>query len=125
MNVILLSGNLGNDPEVRYLPSGQPVANFSLATTERWKDKSTGEKEEDTDWHQITAWGRLAEICGEYLSKGSRVNIVGRVKYEKWEGRDGNTRWATKIIASRMEMVGPRIREDGGSKTPPDDDIPF
>ena len=119
LNKTMLIGNLGADVETRYTQSKTAVANFRLATTERWKD-AQGNQQEATEWHRIVAFGRLAEICGEYLAKGSRVYIEGRLQTRKWDDSDGNTRYTTEIIAREMKMLG------GGDKTdtvpaPPED----
>jgi single-strand DNA-binding protein len=107
VNKVILIGNLGRDPEVRYLPSGDAVANFSVATTEKWKDKN-GEMQEQTEWHRISFFGRQAEICGEYLRKGSSVYIEGRLQTRKWTDKDGNERTTTEIRGDRMQMLGGR-----------------
>jgi single-strand DNA-binding protein len=141
INKAILVGNLGRDPEVRYTNSGMAVANFTLATNEKWKDKNTGDMQERTEWHRIVAWGRLGEICGEYLSKGRQVYIEGRIQTRDWEDRDGNKRYTTEIVASEMKMLGsregdsgyrpsalPEIPEYDGPPLPEDqkdDDIPF
>jgi len=135
VNKVILLGNLGSDPEVRYTPSGKAVANFSLATSEKYTNKD-GEKEEKTEWHRIVAWTRLGEICGEYLSKGSQVYIEGRLQTRTWEDRDGKKRYTTEIVAQTMQMLGgskkggeaTSIEESHPSEEPvsiPDDDIPF
>jgi single-strand DNA-binding protein len=135
VNKVILVGHLGADPEVRYTPSGRAVANFSLATTERFTNKE-GEKEERTEWHRIVAWARLGEICGEYLTKGSQVYIEGRLQTRSWEDRDGNKRYTTEIVAQVMQMLGgskkggevASVEESHPSEEPvsiPDDDIPF
>ena len=135
VNKVILIGNLGADPEVRYSQSGTAVANFRIATTETWKKE--GEKEELTEWHRIVTFGRLAEICGEYLSKGSKVYIEGRIQTRKWEDRDGNPRYTTEIVAREMKMLSPRGANgsgQGGSRNeeppmpdvpPMEDDVPF
>ena len=110
VNKVILVGNLGRDPEVRYMPNGEAVANFSIATTENWKDKS-GVKQEKTEWHNIVMYRRLAEIAGEYLKKGRPVYIEGRLQTRKWE-KDGVTRYTTEIIGDQMQMLGSK---DGGS----------
>ncbi|MCS6996443.1 MAG: single-stranded DNA-binding protein [Casimicrobiaceae bacterium] len=107
VNRVMLIGNLGRDPEMRYLPSGEAVATFSLATTEQWKDKN-GNKQERTDWHRVEFIGRTAEICGEYLKKGMQVYIEGRIQYDKWTDKDGVERTMTKIRGERMQMLGSR-----------------
>jgi len=136
VNKVILVGNLGRDPEVRYTPNGVAIANFSIATSEEWKDKDTGEKQERTEWHRIVAWRRLGEICGEYLHKGSQVYIEGRLQTREWEDRDGNKRYTTEIVAQSMQMLG-RPGKEGRAESQeerypveepisiPDDDIPF
>ena len=114
INKVILVGNLGRDPEMRYTPNGMAVANFSIATTERWKDKASGEKQEKTEWHRIVAWGRLGEVCGEYLSKGRQVYIEGKLQTRQWE-KDGVTRYTTEIVANEMKMLGNRDDAGGGS----------
>lgn len=113
LNKVMLIGNLGKDPEVRYTTSGQAVATFNLATTDKYKNKQSGEWEEKTEWHRVTLWGKLAEIAGEYLAKGKTVYIEGRLQTRKWTDRDGNDRYTTEIVADRMQMLGGR--SDGGS----------
>ncbi len=106
VNKAILIGNLGADPEVRYTQNGTAVANFNLATTETWTKE--GNKEEKTEWHRIVAFGRLGEICGEYLSKGSKVYIEGRIQTRQWDDRDGNKRYTTEIVAREMKILTPR-----------------
>lgn len=108
INKVILIGNLGNDPEVRYMPSGGAVANLSVATSESWKDKSTGEKQEKTEWHRVVLFGRLGEIAGEYLKKGSKVYIEGRLQTRKWQGQDGQDRYTTEIVGNEMQMLDSR-----------------
>lgn len=105
VNKVILIGNLGKDPEVRYTSSGQAVANFPIATTEVSTNRE-GNKQEYTEWHRIVAWGRLAEICGEYLTKGKPVYIEGSIRTRSWEDKSGNTRWTTEIVARNMQMLG-------------------
>ncbi len=153
LNRVLLLGNVGKDPEVRYTASGRAVATFSLATSQRWKDQE-GNDQEKTEWHRIVAWGRLGEICGEFLSKGKQVFIEGRIQTREWEDQDGNKRVTVEIIANDMILLGgsggsaraseegvKRSAPTGGQNTgvakprhddkganyppPPDDDIPF
>lgn len=112
INKVILIGNLGKDPEVRYMPSGSAVANFSIATSEAWKDKSSGEQQERTEWHNITMYGRLAEIAGEYLKKGSKVFVEGRLQTDKYD-KDGVTHYRTKIIANEMQMLDGRGEGSG------------
>jgi single-strand DNA-binding protein len=116
VNKVILIGNLGRDPEVRYLPSGDAVANLNVATTEKWKDKN-GEQQEQTEWHRVAFFGRQAEICGEYLRKGSQVYIEGRLQTRKWTDKDGNERYTTEIRGDRMQMLGGR--GTGGAAEPP------
>ncbi len=120
LNRVMLIGNLGADPEMRYLPSGDAVANIRIATTESWKDKASGEKKEETEWHRVSFFGKLAEIAGEYLKKGSPVYVEGRIKTRKWQDKDGQDRYSTEVVADRMQMLGSR----GGMGAPsgPDDD---
>ncbi|MDP7077124.1 MAG: single-stranded DNA-binding protein, partial [Desulfobacterales bacterium] len=112
INKVILVGRLGRDPEVRYTPDGTAVATFSIATSEGWKDKSTGEKKERTEWHRIVAWRRLGEICGEYLSKGRQVYIEGSIQNRDWEDKEGIKRNTTEIVASKMQMLGTRDAGD-------------
>lgn len=120
VNKVTLIGNLGRDPEMRYLPSGEAVASFSVATTEQWKDKS-GAKQERTDWHRVEFIGRTAEVCGEYLKKGAPVYIEGRIQYDKWTDKEGVEKTLTKIRGDRMQMLGGRTGAGGGSDTSYDD----
>jgi single-strand DNA-binding protein len=108
VNKVILVGNLGADPEVRYLPSGDAVANIRLATTDRYKDKTSGEMKEATEWHRVSFFGRLAEIVSEYLKKGSSVYIEGRIRTRKWQAQDGTDRYSTEIVAEQMQMLGGR-----------------
>ena len=122
VNKVILIGNLGRDPEVRYLPSGDAVANISIATTDTWKDKN-GEKQEQTEWHRVAMFSKLAEIAGEYLKKGSQVYIEGRLQTRKWTDKEGQERSTTEIRADVMRMLGSR---SGGAEraSAPDDDAP-
>ena len=144
VNRVFLVGRLGRDPEQRFTASGTAVTNFSLATDERWKDQS-GERQTRTEWHQIVVWGRLAEICNQYLNKGKLVFIEGRLQTREWDDRDGNKRRTTEVVASEMRMLGSRTEEQGFRESEPaveagaqaegsgsqgeveisDDDIPF
>ena len=108
VNKVIVIGNLGNDPEIRYMPSGGAVASISVATSEQWRDKQTGEMKEQTEWHRITLFNRLGEIAGEYLKKGSKVYIEGSLRTEKYQAKDGTDRWSTKIIARNMQMLDSR-----------------
>ena len=113
VNKAILIGNLGKDPELKFLPSGQPVANFPIATSEKWKDKSTGETKEQTEWHNIIMFGKLAEIAGQYLKKGSSVFVEGRLQTRKWQDKNGQDRYTTEIIANEMKMLGGRGDQSG------------
>ncbi|MDJ0940587.1 MAG: single-stranded DNA-binding protein [Woeseiaceae bacterium] len=108
INKVILIGNLGQDPETRYMPSGGAVTNLRLATNESWKDKQTGEQKERTEWHSVAMFGRLAEIAAEYLRKGSQVYVEGRLQTRKWQDRDGNDRYTTEVVANEMQMLGGR-----------------
>jgi single-strand DNA-binding protein len=141
VNKVILVGNLGKDPEVRYMPNGNAVANITLATSESWKDKQTGEQQEKTEWHRIVMFRRLGEIAGEYLKKGSQVYIEGKLQTRKWQDNSGNDRYTTEIVANEMQMLGSRGGGGGfqGESAPVtsepapvtaaagdfDDDIPF
>jgi single-strand DNA-binding protein len=149
VNKVILVGNLGNDPETKYMPSGDAVTNLSVATSESWKDKQTGEQKDRTEWHRVAMFGRLAEIAAEYLRKGSQVYIEGKIRTRKWQDQQGNDRYSTEVIANEMQMLGGRSGSGapatgGGSGGPPpgppsqgsgaapggsggdfDDDIPF
>jgi len=106
VNKVILIGNLGNDPDIRYTAGGAAVANISLATAESWKDKNSGEQQERTEWHRIVFFGRLAEIVGEYLRKGSQVYVEGRLQTRKWQDKEGHDRYTTEIVANEMQMLG-------------------
>ncbi len=108
VNKVILIGNLGRDPETRYMPNGEAVTNITLATTETWKDRNTGERQEKTEWHRVTFYRRLAEIAGEYLKKGSQVYVEGRLETRKWTDKEGKDRYTTEIIAAEMKMLGSR-----------------
>ena len=112
INKVILVGNLGNDPEVKYMPSGGAVTNFSLATADSWKDKTSGERVDKTEWHRVVFFNRLAEIAGEYLKKGSQVYIEGSLRTRKWQDQGGQDRYTTEIVGSEMQMLGSR---SGGS----------
>ena len=130
MNKAMIIGNLGNDPELRYTQNQTPVATFSVASTERWKD-SDGNKQEHTEWHRVVVWKGLAEVCNEHLSKGSKVFIEGKLRTRKWEDQDGNIRYSTEIIARDLEMLGGRQEETASQpneenvEPPMPDDVPF
>jgi len=115
VNKVILIGNLGRDPETRYLPSGDAVTNISIATTDKWKDKASGEMKEATEWHRVSFFGRLAEIAGEYLKKGSQVYVEGRLETRKWQDKEGKDRYTTEIIASEMKMLGSRAGQGDAS----------
>ena len=147
VNKVILIGNLGRDPEVRYMPSGQAAANASLATTDSWRDKQSGEQQERTEWHNLVFFGRLAEIAGEYLKKGSKIYAEGRLQTRKWQDKNGNDRYTTEIVVNDMQMLDSRgdaagrpqasesgFRSNAPAQQPPaatdsgsfdDDDIPF
>ncbi len=136
INKVILVGRLGQDPEVRYTPDGTAVANFSMATSQEWKDKNTGEKRQKVEWHRVVAYRRLAEICAEYLTKGKQVFISGKLQTRQWD-KDGSTRYTTEIIADKMQMLGSRTQAQQekppgsfnslpeGTSSSTDDDIPF
>jgi len=137
VNKVLLIGNLGRDPEVRYTTGGSAVANFTMATTDRWNDPGTGEKKERTEWHRIVVWGKQAEIAGEYLRKGRQVYVEGALQTREWTDREGNKRYTTEVKALRFQMLGKRDEApmSGASQEAPavaeaeagysEDDIPF
>lgn len=132
VNKVILVGNLGKDPEVRYMPSGSAVANVTLATSEQWKDKQTGEKKEKTEWHNVSFFGKLAEVVGEYLNKGSTIYVEGSLETRKWQDKSGNDRYTTSIKAREMQMLGganraakPEATGGAPEADDPDDDIPF
>jgi len=144
INKVIIVGNLGSDPETRYMPSGSAVTNLTVATNESWKDKATGEQKDRTEWHKVAMFNRLAEIAAEYLRKGSQVYIEGKLRTRKWQDKSGQDRWTTEIIADEMQMLGGRGGAGSGSapmssgqdsgppSSPPqagpddfDDDIPF
>ena len=113
VNKVIIVGNLGADPETRYTPSGDAVTNIRVATTDKWKDKASGETKEQTEWHRVSFWGRLAEVAGEYLKKGSQVYIEGSLRTRKWQDKDGQDRYSTEIRGEVMQMLG--RREGGGA----------
>lgn len=126
LNKVILIGNLGRDPETRYAPSGDAICNVTIATTETWKDKQSGEKREQTEWHRVVFFGRLAEIAAQYLRKGSQVYVEGRLQTRKWQGQDGQDRYTTEIRADEMKMLGsrsggdaPMRQADSGYDAPP------
>ncbi len=150
INKVILIGNLGADPEVRFTPSGQAVANFRIATSESWTDKSSGQKQERTEWHRIVVWGKLAELCGEYLKKGRQCYVEGRLQTREWTDKEGKKNYTTEVVAQTVQFLGSGAgrgaeggapgggarggqRDDAGGSAPPDDfggpppsdDIPF
>ena len=120
VNKVILIGNLGRDPEVRYSPNGGAIANITLATSESWKDKNTGEQVDKTEWHRVVFFRRLAEIVGEYLKKGSKVYIEGKLQTRKWQDKEGNDRYTTEVVANEMQMLDSR----GGSTSYNQDETP-
>ena len=114
VNKVILIGNLGKDPEVRYAPSGSAICNVTIVTSRQWKDKTSGERQEETEWHRVTFFDRMAEVAGEYLKKGKSVYIEGRLKTRKWTDKEGVERYSTDIMADRMEMLGSREGAGGG-----------
>jgi len=118
INKVILIGNLGADPETRAMPSGTTVANLRIATSESWRDKQTGEQQERTEWHRVALFGRLAEIAGEYLRKGSQVYIEGSLRTRKWQDKQGNERYSTEIIGNELQMLGGRGGAGGGAAAP-------
>jgi len=123
VNKVILVGNLGRDPETRYAPEGGAITNISIATTEQWKDKASGEKQERTEWHRVVFFNRLAEIAGEYLKKGSQVYVEGNLRTRKWQDKEGKERYTTEIVAERMQMLGSRSgMGDAGARDKGDED---
>jgi single-strand DNA-binding protein len=114
VNKVIIVGNLGKDPETRYAPSGDAITNITVATSDTWKDKATGEKKEATEWHRVVFFGRLAEIAGEYLKKGRSVYVEGRLRTRKWQDKDGQDRYTTEVVADQMQMLGSREGMGGG-----------
>ena len=143
VNKVILIGNLGADPEVRYTPDGAPVANFNLATSESWNDRTSGEKQERTEWHRLVVWRKLAEIAGQYLKKGSRIYVEGKLQTRSWEDQSGQKRYTTEVVVNDMQMLDSRGEGGGGVARDPgpaaqpeygpppgagggeDDDLPF
>jgi single-strand DNA-binding protein len=121
VNKVIVVGNLGKDPETRYSPNGGAICNVRIATTRNWKDKATGEKKEETEWHSVVFYDRLAEIAGEYLKKGRSVYVEGRLKTRKWQDKEGQDRYTTEIIAAEMQLLGSREGMGGGGNMPADD----
>ncbi len=132
VNKVILLGNLGKDPEVRFTPSGQAVCNFSIATNESWTDKS-GQKQERTEWHRIVVWGKMGELCGEYLKKGRQAFVEGRLQTREWTDKEGKKNYSTEVVANNVQFIGARDGAGGGSKPqaqqndygspPPSDDM--
>ena len=139
VNKVIIVGNLGADPDTKSMPSGNMVANFSVATSESWNDRDTGERQEKTEWHRVVFFGRLAEIADQYLRKGSQVYVEGKLQTRKWEDRDGNERWTTEIVGNQLQMLGERMNSGSSQSNNMDqstsksnfnddefdDDIPF
>lgn len=124
LNKVILIGRLGADPEVRYLPSGDAITSVRLATSRRWRDRNTGERKEETEWHRVVFFGGLAKIAGEYLKKGSQAYVEGRIRTQKWQGQDGQDRYTTEIVADEMHMLDSRSGgtanySDSGSSSAP------
>lgn len=115
VNKVIVVGRLGSDPDTRYMPSGSAVTNVSVATSESWKDKESGEKQEKTEWHRVVFFNRLAEIASEYLKKGSQIYVEGRLQTRKWEDKEGKERWTTEIVANQMQMLGERMSSGSSS----------
>lgn len=131
VNRVIIVGNLGRDPEIRYMPSGDAMVNINIATTDNWKDKN-GEKQEKTEWHRIVMFGKVAEIAGEYLKKGSQAYFEGRLQTRKWEDKEGSDRYTTEIVADRMQMLGGKSDETKRAADKPkadfsdlESDVPF
>lgn len=118
VNKAILIGNLGKDPEIRYLPNGDQVCNITLATSEKYKDKSTGEAKENTEWHRVVFFGKLAEVCGQYLQKGKKIYVEGRIRTNKWQDKDGIDRYTTEIIGNEMKMLGGKDDGSSGGESP-------
>ena len=112
INKVIIVGNLGADPDSRAMPSGNAVTNISVATSESWNDRDTGEKKEKTEWHRVVFFNRLAEIAAQYLKKGSQVYVEGKLQTRKWEDKEGNERWTTEVVANQMQMLGDRMSND-------------
>ena len=112
INKVIIVGNLGADPDSRAMPSGNAVTNISVATSESWNDRETGEKQEKTEWHRVVFFNRLAEIAAQYLKKGSHVYVEGKLQTRKWEDKEGNERWTTEVVANQMQMLGDRMSND-------------
>ena len=140
INKVIIVGNLGADPDSRAMPSGNAVTNISVATSESWNDRETGEKQEKTEWHRVVFFNRLAEIAAQYLKKGSQVYVEGKIQTRKWEDKEGNERWTTEVVANQMQMLGDRMSNDMSNNNASssqsssdndfstdefDDDIPF
>ena len=140
INKVIIVGNLGADPDSRAMPSGNAVTNISVATSESWNDRDTGEKQEKTEWHRVVFFNRLAEIAAQYLKKGSQVYVEGKLQTRKWEDKEGNERWTTEVVANQMQMLGDRMSGDTSNDNSSssqsssdndnpdiefDDDIPF
>ena len=125
VNKVILVGSLGKDPEVRHSPGGGAITNFSMATSESWKDRQSGENKEKTEWHKVVIIGQLGEIAGEYLKKGSQVYIEGKIQTRKWQDKDGKDQYTTEIVASEMQMLGGKVSDDSGRQKPKPAPEPF
>lgn len=121
LNKVMLIGNLGADPEMRYMPSGDPIATVRLATTRRWRDRNTNERREETEWHRVVFFGQTAKVVGDYLRKGSQIYVEGRIRTQKWQGQDGQDRYTTEIVGETMNMLGSR---SGGTANYADNNAP-
>lgn len=117
VNKVIVLGRLGQDPELKYTPSGSSVCNFSLATSESWNDKNSGQRQERTEWHRIVVWGKLAELCNQYLSKGRQAYVEGRLQTRSWEDKDGNKRYTTEILANTVQFIGANTGAGAGQST--------
>lgn len=134
VNRVIIVGNLGKDPEIRYTSAGKPIANLTVATSDSWKDKNTGEKQEKTEWHKVTFFDKLAEIVGQYLKKGSKIYLEGKLQTRKWQDKDGQDRYTTEIVGSEMKMLSGKGEGESRSAPAPaesnavvdfDDEVPF
>lgn len=132
VNKVILVGNVGNDPEIRYMPSGSAVGNLSVATSEKWKDKQTGQQQEKTEWHKLIVFGKLADVFGQYVKKGDKIYIEGSLATRKWQDQSGHDRWTTEIKVSALQILRSPNQKDGGSEggyqknsNEFDQDIPF
>lgn len=131
VNKAIIVGTLGKDPELKYMANGNAIANLSVATSEKWKDKNSGQQQEKTEWHRVSMFGAVAEIAGKYLTKGSQVYLEGKIQTRKWQDKDGQDRYSTEVIASEMQMLGGKGRTEPKDSVEPqmepdlDDELPF